>query len=448
MAVSLEKSYLYLKKILKENDTIVIGVSTGPDSMCLLSLLEKVKSEIPVNIIVAHVNHHVRKESAIEEKYIQEYCSNHQLICEIANLTPTKTNFEATAHQFRYNFFQKLILKYHANYLMTAHHGDDLIETVLMREIRGSSLKGYAGIALNEDHETFKLVRPLLFYTKDAILKYAEENKIKYFIDNTNFLDNHLRNRIRKNILPFLKRENPNVHLKYLQYSEELQAADKVLQNLTNETIKKVYNNNRLLIPAFLNQNQVIQERIIKLILKKIYKDDISIITNVQTKNIIALINRTNPNETLLLPHNFVAEKRYNELIFKKKAIKVVPLDNKSHQLKEINNYNNQIIKIVKTSNDISNFTTRLNSQELKMPLYIRTRTNGDKMSIKNMAGTKKVKDIFIDSKIPTEDRNSWLLVCDSNDNIIWLPGLKKSKFDKEINEKYDIILMFVKEGE
>ena len=64
------------------------------------------------------------------------------------------------------------------------------------------------------------------------------------------------------------------------------------------------------------------------------------------------------------------------------------------------------------------------------------------------MAGTKKVKDIFIDSKIPTEDRNSWLLVCDSNDNIIWLPGLKKSKFDKEINEKYDIILMFVKEGE
>ena len=143
-----------------------------------------------------------------------------------------------------------------------------------------------------------------------------------------------------------------------------------------------------------------------------------------------------------------MAEKKYNELIFKKKDLKVVPIDNKSHQLKEINNYNNQIIKIVKTSNDTSNFTTRLNSQELKMPLYIRTRTNGDKMSIKNMAGTKKVKDIFIDSKIPTEDRNSWLLVCDSNDNIIWLPGLKKSKFDKEINEKYDIILMFVKEGE
>ena len=448
MAVNLEKSYLYLKKLLKENDTIVIGVSTGPDSMCLLSLLEKIKEEIKINIIVAHVNHHVRKESEIEEKYIKEYCSNHNLICEVAHLKPVKNNFEAEAHRFRYTFFKKLIAKYNANYLMTAHHGDDLVETVIMREIRGSSLKGYAGIAMSTLHENYILVRPLLFYTKDNILEYAKENNIKYFIDNTNFLDNHLRNRIRKDILPLLKKENPNVHLKYLQYSEELLASDKVLQNLTNEIIKKVYNNNRLIIPAFLNQNQVIQERIIKLILKELYQDNIDIITNTQVQNIIALINRTKPNETLLLPNNFIVEKKYNELIFSKKATKQVQIDTKKHKLKDVNNYNNQVIKIVGSSSDTSNFTTRLNSSELSLPLYIRTRTTGDKMTIKNMTGTKKIKDIFIDSKIPLSKRNSWLLVCDSDDNVIWLPGLKKSKFDKEINEKYDIILMFVKEGE
>ena len=446
--MNLEKSYLYLKKLLKENDTIVIGVSTGPDSMCLLSLLEKIKKATKINIIVAHVNHHVRKESEIEEKYIKEYCHNHNLICEVAHLKPVKNNFEAEAHRFRYTFFKKLITKYNANYLMTAHHGDDLVETVIMREIRGSSLKGYAGIAMSTLHENYILVRPLLFYTKDNILEYAKENNIKYFIDNTNFLDNHLRNRIRKDILPLLKKENPNVHLKYLQYSEELLASDKVLQNLTNETIKKVYNNNRLIIPAFLNQNQVIQERIIKFILKDLYQDNIDIITNTQVQNIIALINRTKPNETLLLPNNFIAEKKYNELIFSKKTTKQVQIDTKKHKLKDVNNYNNQVIKIVGSSSDTSNFTTRLNSSELSLPLYIRTRTIGDKMTIKNMTGTKKIKDIFIDSKIPLPKRNSWLLVCDSNDNVIWLPGLKKSKFDKEINEKYDIILMFVKEGE
>ena len=448
MAVTLEKSYLYLKKILKENDTIVIGVSTGPDSMCLLSLLEKIKQEISINIVVAHVNHHVRKESQIEEKYIKEYCTNHNLTCEVANLKPVKSNFEAEAHMFRYAFFKKLIIKYNANYLMTAHHGDDLVETIIMREIRGSSLKGYAGIALSENYEVYTLIRPLLFYTKDNILEYTKENNIKYFVDNTNFLDNHLRNRIRKDILPLLKRENPNIHLKYLQYSEELLASDKVLQNLTNEIIKKVYNNNRLIIPVFLRQNQVIQERIIKLILKELYQDDINIITNVQTKNIISLINRTKPNETLLLPDNFIVEKNYNELIFRKKPTKLIQINTKKHKLKDDNKYNNQIIKIVGSSSDTSNFTTRLNSSELSLPLYIRTRTTGDKMTIKNMTGTKKIKDIFIDSKVPILKRNSWLLVCDSDNNVIWLPGLKKSKFDKEINEKYDIILMFVKEGE
>ena len=414
MAVTLEKSYLYLKKILKENDTIVIGVSTGPDSMCLLSLLEKIKQEISINIVVAHVNHHVRKESQIEEKYIKEYCTNHNLTCEVANLKPVKSNFEAEAHMFRYAFFKKLIIKNNANYLMTAHHGDDLVETIIMREIRGSSLKGYAGIALSENYEVYTLIRPLLFYTKDNILEYTKENNIKYFVDNTNFLDNHLRNRIRNDILPLLK----------------------------------VYNNNRLIIPVFLRQNQVIQERIIKLILKELYQDDINIITNVQTKNIISLINRTKPNETLLLPDNFIVEKNYNELIFRKKPTKLVQIDTKKHKLKDVNKYNNQIIKIVGSSSDTSNFTTRLNSSELSLPLYIRTRTAGDKMTIKNMTGTKKIKDIFIDSKVPILKRNSWLLVCDSDDNVIWLPGLKKSKFDKEINEKYDIILMFVKEGE
>ena len=446
--MNLEKSYLYLKQILKQGDTIVIGVSTGPDSMSLLYLLEKIQKEIPVKIIVAHVNHHVRKEAITEEEYIKKYCQNHQIICEVANLKPVKNNFEAVAHEFRYAFFKKLIKKYQANYLMTAHHGDDLIETILMRQLRGASLKGYAGMSLQTSYENFSLVRPLLLYTKEDILKFASLNNIKYFVDNTNFLDDHLRNRIRQNILPALKKENPNVHLKYLQFSEELVAADKVLQNLTNEIIKQVYNNNRLLIPAFLKQDKVIEERIIKLILKDLYKDNINTITNKQVTNIIAMIYRKKPNETLLLPNGFIAIKNYNELYFNKKDLKEVKIDNKKHKLRAVNNYNNQIIKIVGECSDTSNYVTRLDSSELNLPLYIRTRKDGDKMTIKNMTGSKKIKDIFIDSKVPLAKRNSWLLVCDNGDNIIWLPALKKSKFDKEINEKYDIILMFIKEGE
>ena len=95
----------------------------------------------------------------------------------------------------------------------------------------------------------------------------------------------------------------------------------------------------------------------------------------------------------------------------------------------------------VKESSDTSNYTIRLNSKEIKMPLVYRTRKDGDKMTIKNMDHAKKIKDIFIDLKIPLYKRDEIILVCDSDDNILWIPGYKKSKYDKDVNDKFDIIL-------
>jgi tRNA(Ile)-lysidine synthase len=109
---------------------------------------------------------------------------------------------------------------------------------------------------------------------------------------------------------------------------------------------------------------------------------------------------------------------------------------------------NNQEISEVTTSEDDSNFTIRLNSQELFLPLIIRTALDGDRMTIKNMQGTKKIKDIYTDCKLPKIKRLQQFVLLDSKNNIIWLPGLKKSKFAKEKNEKYDIILKYKKEGE
>lgn len=443
----MDKALSYLKTFLRPNDTIVIGVSTGPDSMCLLTLLKKLQSILSLKIIVAHINHQVRKESTEEENFIKDYCHQHSLICEVYHLPTMTGNFEAQAHQARYHFFQKLVSKYQAQYLMTAHHGDDLIETILMREIRGSNLKGYAGIELASDYETYKLVRPLLFYSKAEILNYLEEEHIPYYIDNTNFSDKHFRNRLRMDVLPLLKKENPKVHLKYLEYSEELLATDKFLQKFTNEIKKEVYNNNRLMIPHILKQDKVIQKRVIESILKDLYQDNIDKISNNQTKAIMELMERNNPNEVLNLPGKYHVTRNYDSLIFSvaNNSSTYVPV---FKELKKINNYNHQTIKEVEDSKDHSNYTIRLNSKELTLPLYVATRLPGDKISVKNMIGTKKVKEIFIDMKIPKDKRDNWLLLKDATGEVIWVPGLKKSKFDKENNEKYDIILVFAKEGE
>ena len=127
------------------NDKIVVGCSTGPDSMALVDMLLKVKDKYNLCLVIAHVNHNVRKESFEEAKFIENYCSLNNLIFESMIIEQYgDDNFHNEARNIRYKFFDNLVHKYNANYLMTAHHGDDLVETILMRIVRGSSLCGYS----------------------------------------------------------------------------------------------------------------------------------------------------------------------------------------------------------------------------------------------------------------------------------------------------------------
>ena len=131
---------------LKYHEKIIVGVSGGPDSMCLLHLVLELKDKKNLNVICAHVNHKMRIESENEAKFVREYCENNNAIFEYYEINEyTDDNFHNQARIKRYDFFKDLVSKYDAKYLLTAHHGDDLIETILMRIVRGSNLKGYLG---------------------------------------------------------------------------------------------------------------------------------------------------------------------------------------------------------------------------------------------------------------------------------------------------------------
>ena len=161
-------------------DTIVIGCSSGPDSMALVDMLLKVREIYQLQLIIAHVNHNVRSESYDEAIYMKEYCEKNNLLFETMTIEEYgDDNFHNEARAIRYNFFETLINKYEANYLMTAHHGDDLIETILMRMVRGSNLNGYSGFKEIVDMGTYKIARPLIKFTKEELLQYNVENNIK-----------------------------------------------------------------------------------------------------------------------------------------------------------------------------------------------------------------------------------------------------------------------------
>lgn len=432
----------YLNELFNDNDVVVLGLSGGPDSMCLLDILLSLNKNL--NIICTHINHNIRKESFEEASFLKKYCEEKKLNFETTTFSKkseTENYNELELREKRYDFFSEIIKKYSAKYLLTAHHGDDLIETILMRLTRGSNLKGYSGIQLITDKKGYKIVRPLLFSTKDEIELYNKENNIPFVIDKTNEQDDYTRNRYRHNVLPFLKNENKEVHIKYLQFSRELQEYYKFVNKYVEKELSIRYNNGTLNVDKFTELDDLLQTKIIEQVLDYQYVDNLYLINNQHIIEIKKLINSERPNIEISLPDDLIVIKSYNTLTFTRHKN-----EKKGYLIKVEDNTllpNNHIIKIISDNNDKSNYVTRINSKEIKLPLYVRQRKDGDKMVIKNMNDSKKIKSIFIDSKLSKEQRDNQPIVVDSNENIIWLPGLKKSKFDKDKNENYDIILWY-----
>ena len=439
----MQETLNYLKEKLKPNDTLVIGVSGGPDSMCLLHLLLTIEQKI--NIIVAHINHNIRQESDEEAEFVKNYCYENNVTYEYTKF-PKKSEIdnytEDELRQKRYNFYKEIIRKYHAKYLLTAHHGDDLIETILMKITRGSNLKGYSGFTLEQEQTDYELLRPLIYVDKQEIESYNKKNNVPYVIDKTNFQKEYTRNRYRLEILPHLKEEDKTIHKKYLKYSLELQKYYNHVDNEVNTFLSKNYTNTELNISKFSEIDELLQEKIIEKILNSIYRENLGNVNQKHIQMILDLIKNNKPNLKIYLPLSLTIIKEYNKLLFHQNYED----DNISYkkEIKDRTEIPTGIIERLKECDKKSNYYIKLNSNELKLPLYVRTRNNGDKMIIKNMESPKSLKDIFIDSKIPISKRNTFPIVVDANDNIIWLPGLKKSKFDKEKNENYDIILGYI----
>lgn len=423
----MEKVTEILNKYLNQNDKVILGLSGGPDSMCLLSLLLKNN----IDVIIAHVNHKVRKQADKEQEYIEKMAKNHNLIyeCLVLESTP-ESDFESYARQKRYEFFNSLYEKYHAKYIITAHHGDDEIETILMRITRGSNLRGYAGIKIHEE----RYLRPLLCVSKEDILKYNKNNDVVSFNDSTNDEDNHTRNRFRHYALPFLKKENPNVHFKFLEFSEELTSCDDFINSYIDSlNIIKDYNVD---INRFLKEHSFIQKKIIEAIVRDYQKDYIFDVSKQNINDILSLIKSPKSNLSINLKNGFIAIKNYNSFTIQKETI----CEDYEEILSQSFQNDMFIIKYLEQEDIPVEDAIYLSSSDIKLPLIIRNRRDGDVIEIKNL-GHKKIKDLFIDNKVEPLKRASWPIITDSNNVILWVPNLKKSKFAKDKKEKYDIIL-------
>lgn len=446
------KEFLSSNNICLNGQNICIGVSTGVDSTVLLHCLMDLKEELQFNIILCHVNHKKRMQSEYEEQYIKQFSLDNDLILEVLHLNNEEIendNFQKAAREKRLQFFNEIMNKYDCNYLFLAHHLNDDMETSFMHIIRGSSLKGYSGIRpITYSKNNKVILRPFLKTLKKDILEYALNNNIKYFEDESNNSYVYTRNRVRHNIIPLLFEENSNFSVQYNQYKETLYNAYLIVNEKRD---------------SFIKQYVCIKDNVISFNIK----DYFELSQFMQVEVLFELLkdfelSRKNIDEI----NSYIYSKKAN-LYLTYKGI----LFNKKYDVIEMKKYekcNNDMISIVIDDIGVYNINDhyelevkKFDKEELKknknllinsnviwynsskLPLVLRNRIDGDRIKIND--GTKKIKDLLIDEKIPADLRDK-LLLLEKDNEVLNVFGIRKSQ--TLIDSKNNDILITLREKE
>ena len=239
--LNIVKKFIIDNNLIPTNDYVVCSTSGGADSICLLHILY----DLGYKVVLAHVNHHKRVESDNEELEMQNLANTLNIPFECFHYHKEGTNnFHDDAHTMRYAFYKNVADKYNTKLITTAHHLDDQAETILMRLISGSNLYGYAGISEKVTIDGYTIIRPLLCVNKNDIYSYVNEHKLRYFEDSSNQEDDFLRNRIRHNVIPLLKNENPNFLNQIKDYSTIVKEA---FNYIRNQSINYLNNHNNII---------------------------------------------------------------------------------------------------------------------------------------------------------------------------------------------------------
>ncbi len=241
----LEKVLNIIKKynLIKNGDKLVLGVSGGPDSICMLNILNDIRNDkklhMEFDIIVAHVNHLIRDEAKDDEIFVKNFCEKIGVqfysksidIQKIAN--NNKIGTEEAGRNARYEFFDEILEKTNSNKIAIAHNKNDKVETMIMNVLRGSGIAGLRGIEPIKDN---KYIRPLIECERFEIEQYCKDNKIDARIDRTNFQNIYTRNKIRNVVIPYIKDEfNPNIIQTMDRLSQLIKEEDEYLDKIVKE---------------------------------------------------------------------------------------------------------------------------------------------------------------------------------------------------------------------
>ena len=441
--------FISKQNMIKEDEKVLVAVSGGADSLALLYGLYEIGELMKCYLHVVHLNHSLRDNSSEDADFVHKHATRLELpftdhTVDVSRLAEEwKLSTETAGRIARYEFFDKVSADVGATKVALGHHQDDITETVLMNLIRGGGTDGLKGIAPIRDGT---YIRPLTIFTRQEIEAYLKSINLIPREDPTNADMHHLRNRIRHELLPLLERDyNPNIRVGLNRTAAIVGSESDYLDELTRKAFNHCLLNESnppsivLSRDTFLHYHIAIQRRIIRLSVSKL-KGTMQDFTFQHSNSILDIIRGDKPNAKITLPNGIQFRRAYQDIFFEREAIKTedyqYPLNVPGRTA--VAQLNTEIITRVYEIPDnepptIPNgiFEALLDFNKTKLPLQIRNRRKGDRIQPHGMQGTKKIKDYFIDLKVPQYERNRVPMLA-RGDEILWIIGFTT-------NEKYKI---------
>ena len=416
-------------RLITPGATVTCAVSGGADSMAMLWALHTLREELNIQIHCAHFNHGMRENAALDEEFVREFCLRndipfHRGRGHVAEEALPGESPELTARRLRYDYLKEAA---QGSLLATAHTADDHLETLLIRLVRGTSLRGLGGIPVRQD----SVIRPILFATRAQVLSFLKTEGIDFREDESNLTDFCPRNRIRHHVTPHLREENPHIAEAVLSLSSILREEDAFLSGLAEDALVKASDGEGYSCKALGELPPVLQRRALFSILQH---SGVAQPTKRHMEQLCALLHSASPSAQAHYPEGVMLQRNYDRLCIKNNSpVSIPPTTLKIPGTTPIPGTGFQIVctgpkKFDKTENSPTNFLLRCDMIGTG-GLTVRSRQTGDRIHLP--AGSRSLKRLMIDRKIPASQRDLMPVLADDNGiaavggigaDVRWLP--------------------------
>jgi|LSQX01.2.fsa_nt_gb tRNA(Ile)-lysidine synthase len=399
-----------------DRNKVIVALSGGADSMCLLDVLIKLKDELDIQVSAVHINHQIRGEEAYrDENFVRAYCKENNIPLQVFQIdvpeiaVKNRISLELAGRNERYRIFSEISQDAK---VATAHNLNDSEETFLFNLARGTGLSGLCGIS----HVRDNYIRPLIVCTKEEIIQYCKENSVPFIVDSTNSDNDYSRNYIRNEIIPKLIELNQAFHSNFARSIAILKDDNDCLNDIVGNLVEHSCIENSFSISDILNEHNAIRCRFIQKIIENLSDGDY------ESKHIDYINDNLGKDFAVTLPGGDIIKSDgkfiYKQVIQDKIFLSPTIVNNSGKYF-----FGNYVIEINYSENkEISDLSFSLDKDLINGDLIIDTRKAGDEINIAGRQTTRKLKKLYTDAKIPAQINNTMPILRDKEGIVLAYP--------------------------